>query len=224
MSREIVSNPGGWSRSLPGHTVEYESGFAQPFYDGSTIGLNSGAYGRYTLSILDIEHIYFADMVSVTPQAYKEFFVVVYVNTVPFVGASGIGWLNIPLRQNPSIQFITGDTMYVDIVNLAPEAHNFLIKVNGTKIARPSNFGHAPGAYFTLDDYSIAVGGHVHFTDGTGNSPTSWDWDFGDGSPHSIEQNPVHTYLTAGSYYPKLKATNQYGWDTFAWSTPVVVS
>ncbi|HLN53140.1 MAG TPA: PKD domain-containing protein [Lentimicrobium sp.] len=41
------------------------------------------------------------------------------------------------------------------------------------------------------------------FTDETtvsGGSPTSWDWDFGDGTPHSNLQDPAHTYAAAGNY------------------------
>jgi|GEM_PF-5751988 len=29
---------------------------------------------------------------------------------------------------------------------------------------------------------------------------TTWEWDFGDGSPTSYEQNPVHVYTTPGTY------------------------
>ena len=48
------------------------------------------------------------------------------------------------------------------------------------------------------------------FTDLSENDPTSWKWFFGDGTT-STEQNPVHTYATAGSYGVCLKATNDAG-------------
>ena len=224
MSRSITDNPGGWSRSLPGHTVEYEPSFAQSFYSGGSLSIGAGANATYTLTIADTEHIYFPDMVSVSPQAYKEFVVVVYINDVPYVAASGIGWLNVPLRQNPSIQLISGDHIDVYVVNQDGSTRTFLVKVNGTKIIRPAGFGHAPAAIWTADTHSIRKGGHIHFTDATGNSPTSWEWDFDDGSPVSTDQNPVHTYALAGSYYPRLKVGNIYGYDYYAESTPIVVS
>ncbi len=36
----------------------------------------------------------------------------------------------------------------------------------------------------------------------TANAPgaTSWDWNFGDSTPHSNQQNPTHTYAAAGTY------------------------
>jgi PKD repeat protein len=53
----------------------------------------------------------------------------------------------------------------------------------------------------------------VEFTDLSTNAPTSWKWDFGDGTSSS-EQNPRHIYLREGSYDVSLTATNQYGSDS----------
>jgi PKD repeat protein len=48
----------------------------------------------------------------------------------------------------------------------------------------------------------------VQFTDLSTNAPTSWLWDFGDGSTSTL-QNPAHTYTIArGSYNVNLTATN----------------
>ena len=50
----------------------------------------------------------------------------------------------------------------------------------------------------------------VTFTDNSTNSPTSWNWSFGDGAT-SGTRNPVHTYTTAGTYTVSLNATNAGG-------------
>jgi PKD repeat protein len=47
----------------------------------------------------------------------------------------------------------------------------------------------------------------VLFTDTSSNAPTSWDWNFGDGSTSS-SQNPVHSYSTGGNYTIVLNASN----------------
>ncbi len=52
----------------------------------------------------------------------------------------------------------------------------------------------------------------VTFTDSSTNSPTSWNWSFGDGA-YEENQNPVHTYLNPGVYTVTLNATNVYGSD-----------
>lgn len=55
--------------------------------------------------------------------------------------------------------------------------------------------------------------GTVLFYDQSSGSPTSWLWDFGDGTT-STSQNPVKTYSTPGTYTVMLTATNAYGNNT----------
>ncbi|AKB27006.1 cell surface protein [Methanosarcina siciliae T4/M] len=50
----------------------------------------------------------------------------------------------------------------------------------------------------------------VTFTDKSTGSPTAWSWDLGDGNT-STEQNPVHTYTSAGNYTVTLTASNADG-------------
>ncbi len=50
----------------------------------------------------------------------------------------------------------------------------------------------------------------VQFTDTSTGSPTSWNWDFGDGDS-STEQNPEHTFITEGVYTVNLTASNGVG-------------
>lgn len=47
-------------------------------------------------------------------------------------------------------------------------------------------------------------------TDLSLGNPTSWHWDFGDGTS-STEQNPTHTYASPGTYTITLTVTNAYG-------------
>lgn len=65
------------------------------------------------------------------------------------------------------------------------------------------------------DFQAISVGLDVDFTDLSTGPPTSWEWDFGDGSPVSNLQNPTHTYATADTFTVCLIATNICASDTF---------
>jgi PKD repeat protein len=70
-----------------------------------------------------------------------------------------------------------------------------------------------PVASFSGSPTSGIVPLTVNFTDESGNAPTSWIWEFGDGEG-STSQNPVHIYVAAGVYSVTLTASNSYGEDT----------
>ncbi|MDD4454666.1 MAG: PKD domain-containing protein, partial [Candidatus Methanomethylophilaceae archaeon] len=65
-------------------------------------------------------------------------------------------------------------------------------------------------AHFTANVTSGEAPLAVQFTDTSTNSPTSWAWDFGDGTT-STDQSPAHTYTTAGTYTVNLTVTNVAG-------------
>jgi Zn-dependent metalloprotease len=69
-----------------------------------------------------------------------------------------------------------------------------------------------PNSNFT---YSILdqCQGIVQFTDISTNFPTSWIWNFGDGTSSTF-QNPFHTFSSAGIYNVTLVATNAFGSST----------
>uniref|UniRef100_UPI000A504FC4 PKD domain-containing protein n=1 Tax=Methanosarcina horonobensis TaxID=418008 RepID=UPI000A504FC4 len=56
-----------------------------------------------------------------------------------------------------------------------------------------------PVAAFIADITNGTAPLAVNFTDQSTGIPTSWFWDFGDGA-NSTEQNPSHTYASAGTY------------------------
>jgi YVTN family beta-propeller protein len=70
-----------------------------------------------------------------------------------------------------------------------------------------------PTAAFTADTTSGSAPLTVHFSDQSTNTPTSWDWDYGDSSTHGTIQNPTHQYTVAGTYTVTLTVTNAYGTD-----------
>jgi PKD repeat protein len=64
----------------------------------------------------------------------------------------------------------------------------------------------------------------VTFTDSSTGSPTSWIWDFGDvSSVNATQRNPVHTYVSNGTYTVSLTATNSAGSNTFTRSNYITV-
>ena len=77
----------------------------------------------------------------------------------------------------------------------------------------PSGPPSPPTADFTATPTSGTAPLAVQFSDRSSGSPTSWSWNFGDGTTSSA-QHPNHTYVAAGSYPVSLTVTNTTGSDT----------
>ena len=80
-----------------------------------------------------------------------------------------------------------------------------------------------PVASFSASTTSGSVPLKVAFTDKSTGVPTSWNWNFGDGTS-STEKNPTHTYSTAGTYAVTLTATNAAGSNMAAKSNYITVT
>jgi acetyl esterase/lipase len=76
---------------------------------------------------------------------------------------------------------------------------------------------HKPDAAFSI----VANALEISFNDQSIGA-TGWKWDFGDGGS-SIEQNPVHTYSSEGTYLVSLYImNNNQSWDTISQSVIVL--
>lgn len=71
----------------------------------------------------------------------------------------------------------------------------------------------APKSDFYANKTAALENEELFFYENCGNSPTSWEWDFGDGTTET-GPNPVKAYATAGKYTVKLKASNAQGNQT----------
>ncbi|MFA5003198.1 MAG: PKD domain-containing protein [Methanolinea sp.] len=96
----------------------------------------------------------------------------------------------------------------------------------GTSQKTEANYisaGTLPAAQFTAVPTEGTVPLVVQFNDLSTGLPTSYSWDFGDGTL-SHDQSPVHTYTKAGVYDVALTVGNQYGYNTRIQSTAVRVT
>jgi PKD repeat protein len=71
----------------------------------------------------------------------------------------------------------------------------------GTSDPLVADFTYSPSSIYPFDS--------VQFTDAThgGMPPYTYEWNFGDGSPASTDQNPTHTYAAAATYTVTLTVT-----------------
>ncbi|MBI1837122.1 MAG: M4 family metallopeptidase [Flavobacteriia bacterium] len=77
----------------------------------------------------------------------------------------------------------------------------------------PNN--NPPIANFSTTSTNQNINTPVAFNDLSLNVPTTWEWTFeGADILHSNQQNPTVSYSNIGTYFVKLKVTNQYGEDS----------
>ncbi len=94
----------------------------------------------------------------------------------------------------------------------------YTVKLTVSNICGSSSVQHSvvvgpkPVAEFTFatQGNKFCKNKNVNFTDQSTNSPTSWQWDFGDGATSSA-RNPSHAYLTDGVFIVSLVACNACG-------------
>ena len=104
-------------------------------------------------------------------------------------------------EQNPTHTYTSAGTYNVTLNVTNADGSNTSTQLSyiTAAVTPVSNFS----ANVTSGDIPLSV----NFTDLSQNSPTSWLWDFGDGST-STDQNPTHTYASSGIYNVSLNATN----------------
>ncbi|HSE71576.1 MAG TPA: phytase [Nocardioidaceae bacterium] len=81
----------------------------------------------------------------------------------------------------------------------------------------------APVADFTASPTSGTAPLNVVFSDTSTGNPSSWAWDFGDGSSSTV-QNPTHQYTQAGTYTVSLTVSNAGGSDVETKTNLITVS
>ena len=81
----------------------------------------------------------------------------------------------------------------------------------------------APIASFNFTPSSPQVNNTITFSDASANAPTSWLWNFGDGTT-STAQNPTKSFSTQGTKTVTLTATNAFGSNQTSRSVIVVAA
>jgi PKD repeat protein len=100
----------------------------------------------------------------------------------------------------------TADSVYFFVIKTGTNGNGkFLFGVDNVKLTKIVD----PIADFTAPSYGFA-GVPVQFT-GNSLNANSYSWDFGDGAAASIDENPSHTFATAGAYTVTLTASGASG-------------
>ena len=115
-------------------------------------------------------------------------------------------------EQNPTHIYTTKGTSSTNTFTVILTVTN----PNGEDTVKKTDYitvTQTPIAEFTVDSRQGKAPFIVKFRDLSAGNPTSWSWEFGDGTGSS-EQNPTHLYPYEGSYDVRLTVSNQFGADT----------
>jgi PKD repeat protein len=110
--------------------------------------------------------------------------------------------------QNPSHTYTAAGTYTVSLTATNAGGSNNTVKDGYVTV-----LDQGPVADFTASNISGDSPLLVRFTDNSTGSPTSWNWSFGDGE-YSTEQDPLHTFIVAGTYNVSLTVGDENGNDT----------
>lgn len=129
-----------------------------------------------------------------------------------------VGFLNPILYNNPSICYdITQGNDGAWSATTSYDLCTGLGVIDGTKLlnllASLLTSVAIPLSSFIYSPSSGTLPLIVQFTDTSQNNPTSWSWDFGDGSTSTL-QNPSHIFNNVGNYNVTLTARNNLGSNT----------
>ncbi len=108
-------------------------------------------------------------------------------------------------QQNPNHTFTVAGTYPASLTVTDNQGATNTVSQNVT-VNNPSSTNQDPTAAFT----EVCVGLTCNFTDASSDSDgsvTGWNWGF-EGSNGSSQQNPSHTYVTAGTYTVSLTVTD----------------
>jgi len=113
-------------------------------------------------------------------------------------------------EKNPSYTYESAGTYAVNLT-----VSNAIGSTSEVKTDYIVVISNSPVASFTTTPIYGSAPLTVNFMDQSTGSPTFWQWDFNnDGTVDSTDQNPIYTYVSAGTYAVNLTVSNAIGSDS----------
>ncbi len=132
----------------------------------------------------------------------------------PDTNAPLIGWFNGTSIRNGEVFKSSGGALTLEMSSDAS------INEAGFLASWACN-SRLPTAAFRVNQ-TVSCSGNLTFIDESIGVPTSWYWNFGDGTT-SIESTPYHSYNTEGFYDISLKICNEQGCDSLTQTSFVAI-
>ncbi len=115
----------------------------------------------------------------------------------------------------PGVKDVLGGSISVASSSVFPVKSGMTASGGGPPPGSPPNAAFTGNGTLAPSSLSGVAPFTVTFRDTSGGSPTSWLWNFNDGSPNSTLQDPLdHIFLLPGTYIVTMTATNALGSST----------
>jgi len=184
--------------------------------------LNAGSTVNLDYGIWDNQNIYYVERILTMFKTSPVNTVDVTIKGINFGRHYCIGGLSFIPPQKAPLYLVNGDHVLLTMTNNEASSIDYDAIYQFVRFLKPSGFGVRPVAGFTPSATTGTTSTVFTFTNTSKFSPTSYDWDFGDGSAHSTYTSPTHQYSATGTYYVILTAYNAYGFDKWSWT--VIIS
>ncbi|MFK7775318.1 MAG: PKD domain-containing protein [Saprospiraceae bacterium] len=109
------------------------------------------------------------------------------------------------MDENPQVNYSTSGIFDVQLEIYGAQGDDTILIENAVEVVE------VPVASF---DYFFSTQGTANFNNNSTNA-TSYEWDFGDGTPIQNEAMPFHVYNSVGDFVVTLTASNEYCSSTF---------
>ncbi len=137
------------------------------------------------------------------------------------IGIYGTWWSNTEIRTDEAMRWLLYSNESTLNRYLYGKGYGFSVRYIRDSLTSSSQ--EEPISDFSASVTTIIKEQSVNFTDKSNNTPTSWLWDFGDGT-FSTEQSPWHSYSSTGIYSVSLKVTNNIGNNTKTFTNYITVT
>ena len=192
--------PDGYRKNLGDFSVDLEYKTSHPYRYSLNTTLIAGASTALTHTFYDTENLLIVDRIVVVPTANIEFTGYAYYNGDYFQGFTAVGMKEIDFKIACPRIIKEGESLSVYIKNNSAVTGYFNVYFLGSRIKLPSSYSRVPYASFLFQYSTIYRFGSILTYDYSKYSPVSYDWDYGDGSPHGVGSTTQHFYDTVGSY------------------------
>lgn len=208
---------------MPGPTSDISPGYGVLWNYYNTTAVAAGSTWTININPVDDGYLYKIDGIFICTSSNVNVSALVVLDDHPIYRGYAKYGLTFHTYNNPMIEIGYNDKLKIEIKNEDTSSRYLYIAIYGVKRHLPGGVARVPVPNFSSTPLSGSAPLTVQFTDASYRFPTSWDWDFGDGSAHSSAQHPSHQYTAAGSYKVKLVVSNSAGFDILERSNYITV-